>query len=87
MPSQFTALINTSHIVDRNKRPHNPNIVRDSLVQIRVVERSPEAPSAAHALPGAARQQLCCAVATALSLPAFCLGMEIRLSVARTGFR
>lgn len=40
---------------DRNKKPHNPDIVRGSLVQIRPVRHLLETHHAAAALPGVAR--------------------------------
>lgn len=40
---------------DRNKKPHHPNIARDSLVQIRPVRHLLETHHAAAALPGVAQ--------------------------------
>lgn len=59
---------------DRNKRPHNPNIARDSLVQIRPVRHLLKAHHAAAALPGVARASwLWTSVAAAASAAAVML--------------
>lgn len=89
IPPQFMALISTFHVFDRNKRPHNPNIIRDSLVQISICRvltggllcclRSTP--------PCLVRQRCGASVATVLSLPAFFLVIEITLSVVKTVFR
>lgn len=75
---------------DRNKKPHNPNITRDSLVQIRPVRHLLKTHHAAAALPGVARASwlwtsVAAGASAAAVLLAFFLGWQIRLSVVKTG--